>query len=247
MKPIVLIDLSGNFWPTFYATNSAADAYRQVLDLIDGYRQDYPRTAVCCEGKRPIRFDWFPEYKANRREKPEEASEALRAIINQASTWDIPVLSIDGYEADDVIATLARQAWMDDVHILSKDKDLAALVSENVKLITKRGLMGPAECFEKYGVSPSQIRDWIALVGDAADNVPGCPSCGPGRACDLLAKFGTLDAIRAATDEEILAVRGVGKKTLDSLRAWDPALAVKLVTLIDDAPVTIEQLWPLAA
>lgn len=244
MKPIVLIDLSGNFWPTFYATNSAADTYRQVIDLIDSYRDQYPRTAVCCEGKRPIRFDWYPEYKGTRREKPEEAKEALRGVIAQVSTWDIPVIAIDGYEADDVIATLARQAWMDDVHILSKDKDLAALVSENVKLITKTGLMGPGECYAKYGVSPSQIRDWLSLCGDASDNIPGCKGCGPARARDLLAKFGTLNAILAATDEQILAVPGVGTTTLKALRDWDPTLAVKLTTLLDDAPVTIEQLWP---
>ena len=254
MRPVVLIDLSGIFWRNFYATGSDVESYRTTIDQIDKYRKNNPRTAVCCEGKRPIRFEWYPEYKATRKEKPEAAVEALKSIREQVSTWDMPVLSVDSFEADDIIASLAVQAWMDDVLIISSDKDMAALLRDNVKMVTSAGFMGPAECKEKFGVWPEQMRDWLALVGDAADNIPGCPNTGPGRARDLLEKFGTLDAVLSAAradvpekENEVTKVRGVGKKTLDSLKTWDPALALKLVSLLTDAPVHLEKLWPYAA
>ena len=106
-----------------------------------------------------------------------------------------------------------------------------------------KSIIGVEECIQKFGVKPHQIRDFLALTGDVADNIPGCPSCGLMRARDLLLRFGSIKGIKAATDEEILSVRKVGLKTLTELRAWDPTLAVKLVTLLDDAPVVLEDLW----
>lgn len=254
VNSVVLVDLSGCFWRDFYGTKSDVEAYRTTIDRIDRYRHEHPRTAVCCEGRNVIRYQWFEHYKANRGDKPDEAKEALRSIITQVSTWDIPVLSIDGFEADDVIATLARQAWMDDVRILSSDKDLMCLLSANVKMVTTGGVIGPTECFEKTGVWPEQMRDWLALTGDVADNIPGCPNTGPGRARDMLQKFGDLESILAAAradvpekDNEVLKIKGVGPKTLHSLQEWDPALALKLVTLLDNAPVELDRLWPFAA
>jgi DNA polymerase I len=254
VKPVVLVDLSGCFWRDYYGTGSDVEAYRTTIDRIDRFRKDH-RTAVCCEGKNPIRFSWFPDYKATRKEKPEDAKAALKSIREQLETWEgVPVISCETFEADDTIATLAHQAWMDDVLIISSDKDLAALITENVKMQTSAGIMGIKECIEKFGVRPDQIRDWLALVGDAADNIPGCPNTGPGRARDLLQRFDTLDAVLAAAradvpekENEVLKVRGVGKKTLDSLKEWDPSLAIRLVTLLDNAPIELERLWPFAA
>jgi DNA polymerase-1 len=244
---ICLVDLSGIFWRNFYGCRSDIDAYQITLEQVEGYRERFERTAVCCDCGPLIRAEWYPDYKIQRGEKPQDAIDSLRAIEQQAATWDTPLIKLKGYEADDVIASLVDQAWLDDVVIISSDKDLYQLLSDSVRLITKNGEVGPAECVKKFGVRPDQIRDFLTLTGDASDNIPGCPGIGPGRARDLLVKFGTLEAVRAATDEELRTVRGMGDKTLVSLREWDPSLARRLVTLLTDAPVSLSELWKDAA
>lgn len=242
--PILLVDLSAEFWRNYHATKSGPQAYEFTLEHLTELVAQYPRMVICCEGKSPKRFAWFPGYKANRPPKPEDAKESLRQIIAELeATPGIPVLTCDGYEADDVIATLCLQAT-EPVHILSRDKDLYALLSQTVRMVIDDKLVGPAECVAKFGVRPDQIRDFLAIVGDASDNVPGCPGIGAKGAALLLQHFGALDAIKAAPVRDIEKMPGVGKKTLFSLREWDPALAVKLVTLMFDAPVQISELFP---
>lgn len=244
---ITLVDVSAEFWRAYFATRSDVDAYQITLERIQYYRDNCERTAVLCDGSNCIRYSYFPEYKAQRDPKPQDALDSLRSVKEQVASWGMPIIECEGYECDDLMATLVRQAWPEDVQLVVQDKDLYQLISETCWLVGKRGLVREAECIEKFGVRPDQMRDWLALVGDAADNIPGCPNTGPGRARDLLKRFGTIEGIRAATDEEIREVRGIGKKTLDSLRSWDPTLAVKLTTLLDDAPVKLEQIWPLVA
>lgn len=244
---IVLIDLGHVFWTSYFGTGSDVQAYEDTLERVEFYHQQYPRVALACEGRNLKRKEWFPGYKENRKPKPQDAIDSLVAIGQQIASWGVPVVAADGYEADDIIATLAKQAWIDEVGILSNDKDLYQLLTPTVKLITKRGPVGPSECVTKFGVRPDQMRDWLAMVGDGVDGVGattvGCPNCGPGRARDLLARFGSIEAIKALPDAELGKVRGVGPKTLESLRAWDPELALKLVTLLDYAPVQLETLW----
>lgn len=239
---LTLIDLGAEFWKNFYGSGSALTAYELTLDRINFYRTEFPQTVVCCDSPKSIRREWFPDYKSNRKPKPEDAVDSLNSVQQRVGDWGSAVVRCDGYEADDVIATLCTQAF-GDVQIIGSEKDLFCLISPTVRLVGKNGWIGDSECYEKFGVAPSQMPDWLALVGDAADAIPGCPSCGPGRASDLLERFGCLDAVLSATDDEILSVRGVGKKTLDSLRAWDPTLARKLVALMIDAPVSLEKLW----
>ena len=239
---ICLIDIGHNFWRNWYATKSPSDAYELTVDDVLKCKDDYERVAVCCDSHSK-RHEYYPEYKANREPKPEEALDSLRAMEEQVTSWSIPVLRCDGFEADDVIATLAGQAVFDDVRIHTTDKDLYQLIRPTVRLVTKRGEVSEAGCIEKFGVRPDQMRDWLALVGDTADNIPGCPQVGPGRARDLLCKFGTLEAIKAATADELSTVNKVGDKTIAAIQAWDPSLAVRLVTLLTDAPVELEKLW----
>lgn len=241
---LVLIDLGAEFWRAFYGSGSAVKAYEITLDRIDFYRREYPRTVVCADSPKSLRREWYPGYKANREAKPEDGIDSLRAIQARVLDWGVPVVQCDGYEADDVVASLAAQAWPEHVQIIGSEKDFFCLISDTVSLIGKNGPIGSNECIEKFGVAPSQMLDWLALVGDASDAIPGCPNCGPGRATDLLERFESIEGLRAATDAEILSVRGVGKKTLASLREWDPTLALKLVRLLDDAPVSLEELWP---
>jgi DNA polymerase-1 len=240
---ICLVDVSGTFWRNYFGSRSDLDAYQLTLEACESYRRRFRRTAICCDCGPLLRAEWEPSYKANRDEKPQDAIDSLRAIEQQAATWDTPLLKVRGYEADDLLASIVAQAWLDEVVIVSSDKDLYQLLSESVRMITKNGEIGPEGCVAKFGVKPEQMRDFLALAGDASDNVAGCPGIGPGRARDLLVKFGTLDAVKAATDEELGEVRGMGEKTIASLRAWDPTMAVKLVTLIRSAPVNLEELW----
>lgn len=242
--PILLVDLSALFYRYWHSTKSGPQAYEFTIEHLTELVGKYPRMVICCEGKRPIRFEWFPEYKANREAKPEAVKESLLQIIAELrDTPGVPVISIDHLEADDVIATLATQST-EPVHILSRDKDLYALLSPLVSMILDGKIIGPAECVAKFGVRPDQIRDFLALTGDATDNIPGCPNCGAGRAASLLKQFGTIDGIKSAPVREIEKIRGIGKVTLFSLREWDPSLAVKLTTLIYDAPINITQLFP---
>ena len=240
---ICLFDLSADFWRNYYATGSGVDAYALTLERVEWFRDQYMRTAICCDAPRCQRYDWYSEYKANRREKPQDAIDSLKAIKQQLETWDTPVILCDGFEADDVIASVVDQAWLDEIRIVGQDKDLYQLLSDAVKMVTKNGEIGPADCEKKFGVKPEQMRDYLALCGDVADNVPGADNVGPGRARDLLQRFGSIKGIMAAFEEELLSVRGVGKTTLASLRAWDPSMAVRLVTLMRDAPVDVQKLW----
>lgn len=240
---IALIDLGAEFWKNYFGSRSALSGYELTLEKIDWYRRHGERVVVCCDSPKSKRREWCESYKSNRPPKPQDAIEALVAVQDRARDWGLPVVQCDGYEADDVVATLAGQAWPEECHIIGSEKDFFCLISETVRLVGKNGFIGSNECMEKFGVLPNQMLDWLALVGDAADAIPGCPNCGPGRATDLLTRFETLDALRAAGDDDILSVRGVGQKTLTSLREWDPTLTLKLVRLLDDAPVQLDALW----
>lgn len=240
---IVLWDFGHVFWRNFYATRSNMDAYTLTIDKAREHCDAHDRVAICCDAPPLLRKQRYPEYKSNRDEKPVEALDSLRAAEEQIASWRVPVVRAEGHEADDVIATLVRQA-NEPVRIVSNDKDLYSLIGESVTMVRPDGIIVDGDaCKMKFGVVPAQMPDYLALVGDTADNIPGCPGVGPGRARDLLVRFGAIDAVMAATDEELLAVRGVGKKTLDGLRSWDPALARELVMLRIDVPVDLEGLW----
>lgn len=242
---ICLFDLGGCFWSNWFASLSGADSYELTLTAIVECFERYSTLAVCCDS-RSKRYDWYPEYKATRQEKPQEAIDALRRVEDACRDLGFNVLKFDGYEADDVMATLATQAVAQGMRadMITGDKDLAQCIAPGVRMIAKGE---EVNCVAKYGVNPDQIRDWLALVGDAADNIPGCPGVGPGKAAALLAEFGTLEAARAATDAQLANLktnnrRVIGDKLIETFRAWEPELAVKLVTVLTDAPVSIADL-----
>lgn len=236
---LALVDLSGLFWPCYYAGNDGPGAYDVARDQVLGIWHSYPRTIVCCEGRRPFRFDLDPEYKANRPPKPDDARESLAALIGEICDLGIPLVSLDGYEADDLIATFATQA-SEPVLIVSQDKDLYQLLTPTVSMCVNGVVVGPEACLSKFGVEPHQLRDYLAICGDSADNVKGCPGIGGKGATKLLQRFGTLEAARAASDKDL----DLGPKTLAKFRAWDPTLAVKLVSLVCNAPIHIEEILP---
>jgi hypothetical protein len=236
---IQLVDLSALYWPCYFVNGDAPGAFDVALAQVQGIFAANHRTIVCCEGRNPFRYEMEQNYKANRPPRPDAAREALAALIGEICDLGIPLVSVDRMEADDTIATLATQAT-EPVQIIGQDKDLMQLLSPTVSMVINGVMCGPDHCIEKFGVRPDQLRDYLAICGDSSDNIKGCPGIGGKGAARLLQRFGTLEAARAAADEEL----ELGPKTLAKFRAWDPTLAVKLVSLLTTAPITIQEILP---
>ena len=150
-------------------------------------------------GKKTLRHKIYPEYKANRPPPPDDLIPQFALVREAAQALNIDVLEREGYEADDIIATLAEisKVKKEEVLIVSSDKDLMQLVNGHVKMYDaiRSRLIGSKEVEEKYGVVPEKIRDLLALVGDTSDNIPGVPGIGPKTAAELLNRFGDLDSV----------------------------------------------------
>ena len=156
-------------------------------------------------GKKNFRHEIYKEYKANRPEAPEDLRPQFPLVRDAARALNIHVLEQDGYEADDVIATLAKKAIenKDEVLIVSSDKDLMQLVNEHIKMYDaiRSKIIGPKEVQEKWGVPPKLMRDMLAMVGDSSDNIPGLPGIGPKTAAALLQEFGSWKNIYDAASQ----------------------------------------------
>src|SRR6185436_562244 len=170
-----------------------------LIDLLN--KQKPSHMAVCFDTHAPTeRHTDFAEYKANRQETPEDISAAVPDIMRIIEGFNIPIIAIDGYEADDVIGTLSKQAEKAgyEVFMVTPDKDYGQLVSDSIK-IYKPGyqggdveIMGPKEVCEKWCIqSVGQVIDILGLMGDAVDNIPGIPGVGQKTACKLLTEYGT--------------------------------------------------------
>ncbi len=220
--------------------------YEDTLDKIDWYRRECPRFIVCADSPRSIRKEKHPTYKAQRKEKPKPAVEALEGVIARVRAWGLPLVMVDGWEADDVIATLTRQAWPESVNIIGTEKDFFVLIEDGrVQLVGKQGAIDSAACYDKFGVAPCQMSDWLALVGDASDGIEGCEGWGPARATALLERYDTLD-------EALLSVRrgelspgvlpGVGAKTIVYLSQWVPTTARELLAMNDRLEIDLVEI-----
>ena len=197
--------------------------------LINEYDPDYFAVVFDAKGKS-FRNDIYPEYKAHRPPVPEELSCQIEPLFEIIRAEGFPLLTIDNVEADDVIATLAKEGEARDykVVISTGDKDLAQIVDDNIHLINTmtNTLYDPAGVKDKFGVPPERIVDYLALVGDSVDNVPGIPKVGPKTAVKWLSEYGTLDNIIEHADE----IKGkVGEYLRANLEQLE--LSRKLVTL----------------
>ncbi len=197
-------------------------------------------------GRQSFRTELYPQYKAHRPDPPEELTVQMpyfRQIV-QGLNW--PVLAISGVEADDVIATLAKQAlakgW--EVVIYSADKDLMQLVSPGISMIDalQQRIYSPEEVHKKLGVGPAQVGDYLALLGDTSDNIPGIPGVGGKTAAKLLEDYGSLDAMIAA--DPTVSRAKVKKPFSDPETLATLRISRQLVSLKDDVelPVDIEDL-----
>lgn len=239
---VTLYDLSAEFWRNALGGKNPIQGYELTLDRL---RDMSGRIIVCCDSPRSVRKEKVATYKANRPPKPPEAIDALRAVENRISDRGIPIALVDGWEADDVIATLCAQAWPEKASITGAEKDYYALLAQDhVTLYGPKGRVVASDCEAKFGVQPWQMTDWLALAGDPSDGVPGCPGVGPGRATDLLCRFATIPNIKRASRLDLEAVRGIGKNTVFSIQEWDPTESLDLVTLRSDLPIRLVDLLP---
>lgn len=197
---------------------------------------------VAFDHGKTFRDEAFPAYKAQREATPEDIRASVPIIKDIISAMNIPVLQADGFEADDVIGTLATKAGLAGVptYMLTPDKDYGQLVRDNVFIFRPRHgggyeTMGPAEVNEKYGLtSPSQVIDLLALMGDSADNFPGCPGVGPKTAAKLIAEFRSIDSLLANTDRIKGKLREKVEAAVDDIR-----MSRFLATIRTDVPMEL--------
>ncbi len=222
---------------TFGFTNS-------VVKILREEKPDF--IAVAFDTKEPtFRHDKYAEYKANREQMPDDLVAQLPRIQEAVEALRLTSFAIEGFEADDIIATLARQAERDgvDVWIVSPDKDLCQLVNEHVRIYNaKKGLDAPERLDrdgvkERLGVYPEQVVDFLALTGDSSDNVPGIPGVGPKTAISLLEQFSSLENILKHTSE--IAAKGMREKV--EAGADSAILSKELVTIHTEAPVSFDR------
>ena len=227
--PLVLVDGSSYLFRAFHAlpplkTRSGQDtgAIKGVINMIRSLIKQYPDSniAVVFDAKgKTFRNDMFEQYKANRPPMPDELRTQIEPIHAIIRAMGLPLLVIDGVEADDVIGTLARQAWEQKIPTLisTGDKDMAQLVNEHVTLLNTMTseTLDVAGVEQKFGLPPEHIVEYLALMGDKVDNIPGIPGVGPKTAVKWLKEFGSLEALMARADE----VGGkIGEKLRDNLQ-----------------------------
>ncbi|WP_051640878.1 DNA polymerase I [Thiomicrorhabdus sp. Milos-T2] len=210
-SPFILVDGSSYLFRAFHAmpplTNGkgqATGAIFGVINMLGKLIEQYQpkKMAVIFDAKgKTFRHEMYDEYKAHRPPMPDELRSQIEPIHEIVKALGLPLLVIDGVEADDVMGTFAQQATeaKHDTLISTGDKDLAQLVNEHVTLINTMNdtLSTPESVVEKFGVRPDQIIDYLALVGDSADNIPGIPKCGPKTAVKWLTSFGNIDNLIA--------------------------------------------------
>ena len=249
MSKLLLVDGSSYLYRAFHALpdlrNRAGEPTGAVYGVINMLRRleadhsaEFRAVVFDAKGKT-FRDDWYPQYKAQRPPMPDDLAaqiEPLHACI-RALGW--PILMVDGVEADDVIGTLARQASAQqmDCVVSTGDKDLAQLVNAHVRLVNTMSneVLDHAGVLAKFGVPPERIVDYLALVGDTVDNVPGVDKVGPKTAVKWLAQYGSLDAIVEHAAEIKGAVGDNLRRHLDFL-----PLGRKLVTVACDLDLPVK-------
>lgn len=245
-KTLVLVDGSSYLFRAYHAlpllTNSKGEYTNAILGvtnmlkkLVETYPEAYFGVIFDAPGKT-FRNDMYPEYKANRASMPDELREQIKPLHQLIKAMGLPLVMEPGVEADDVIGTLAKQAEEEDLNVVisTGDKDIAQLVTNKTSLINTMNNQWLDEegVKEKFGVSPDMIIDYLALMGDTSDNIPGVPKVGPKTAAKWLNAYGSLDEIIARADE----VKGkVGESLRDHLDAIP--LSKELVTIKCDVPL----------
>ncbi|HEY0915314.1 MAG TPA: DNA polymerase I [Solimonas sp.] len=247
-KPLILIDGSSWLFRAFHAlppltapdgqpTGAVYGMGNMLRRLMKDYAPEYLCVVFDPRGD-VFRNEIFPEYKANRSETPEDLLSQFPLVSEMLRAMGLPVLTVERYEADDVIGTLTKQSCAAgrDVLIVTSDKDMAQLVNDCVHLLDtmKNVRMDPAGVVEKFGVPAERIVDYLTLMGDTVDNIPGVPSVGPKTAAKWINEYGSLDQIIAQADK-------VGGKVGEKLREALPKLPLsrELATIHCEVPLPV--------
>lgn len=256
MKKLYLLDAYALIFRAYYAlirsprinskgeNTSAVFGFVNTLEeLLNKEQPDYIAVAFDPSGKT-FRHEAYPEYKAQREATPEDIRRSVPVIKELLRAYRIPLLEVEGFEADDVIGTaalLAAEAGVE-VRMMTPDKDYAQLVRPQVFMCrpghgsSPMEVLGPAEVCAKYGLEhPSQVIDLLGLMGDTADNIPGCPGVGEKTAAKLIQQFGSIEALLSRTDELKGALR---KKVEDN--AGQIRFSRFLATIRTDVPLTLD-------
>src|SRR5919112_4310603 len=252
---VYLIDGYSLLYRAFYAlpqsittssglpTNALYGFTSMVLKLLDSEEEEVGIGVVWDGGLPAFRMEIFPEYKANRSSMPEELRVQLDHLDEILEAMNIPAIRAEGFEADDVLATLSRRIPEDvELKIVTGDQDAMQLVDGKVKVLrTTRGVSetkeyGREEVIEEYGVTPEQIPDYKALVGDPSDNIPGVKGIGPKGAANLLEEFGTVEHLY----ENLDGVKAKGTRAKLEEGRESAFVSLELARMRFDAPVDFD-------
>jgi DNA polymerase-1 len=248
-RVLTLIDASGFVFRAYHAlpplstskgvsTHAVLGFTRMLLKLMRERKPTHLALAFDKDSRRG-RLAIDPTYKANREAPPPDLSSQFELIRQVAAALDVPIIEYAGWEADDVIATLTRLAVAQgyEVEIIASDKDFFQIVEPRVRMWdpAKEAPLGEAEALARYGVPPRQMRDYLALVGDAIDNVAKVPGVGPKTAVELLNQFGSIEVMLTRLDEvKKPKVREALKNNGETL-----ARARALIAFRDDLPIEV--------
>lgn len=253
MSKLFLIDAYALIYRSYYAfiraprinskglNTSAIMGFCNTLNEVLN-KEKPTHIGVAFDHGKTFRHDAFPEYKAQREETPEDIKLSVPIIKDVLAAMNIPILQVDGFEADDVIGTLATKAGAEGVetYMLTPDKDYGQLVRSNVFMYKPRhgggyDIIGESEIEEKYGIpTPAQVIDLLALMGDSADNFPGCPGVGEKTAMKLINQFGNIDNMLSHTDELKGKMREKVENAVDDIK-----MSKFLATIRTDVPIEL--------
>jgi DNA polymerase I len=248
MPKLVLVDGSSYLYRAFHALpdlrtsrGEPTGAIRGVISmlrrLIEDGKPDYFAVVFDAPGKT-FRDDWYPEYKANRSPMPDALVAQIAPLHELIRVHGWPILMVEGVEADDVIGTLARQAELQgmDTLISTGDKDLAQLITPHVTLVNTMSneRLDMTTVMDKFSVRADQLLDYLSLIGDSVDNVPGVPKVGPKTAAKWLAEHGTLDNVIANADK----IGGAVGESLRNALSWLPQ-GKRLLTVKTDCTLPL--------
>lgn len=246
MKTLLLVDGSSYLYRAFHAMpdlrnrqNEPTGAIQGVLNMLRRLHKEYPADYSACvfdaKGKT-FRDDIYPEYKANRASMPDDLRAQVEPLHEAIKAMGWPLIMEEGVEADDVIGALAKQAEREGIRVIisTGDKDIAQLVNEHVTIVNTMSneVLDIAGVTNKFGLPPERIIDYLTLIGDTSDNVPGVEKVGPKTAVKWLSQYGTLDNIVAHADE----ITGVVGENLRKALPWIPT-ARELITIRCDVGI----------
>lgn len=244
MKSLTIIDTFGFFFRLYYAMSGLKNKEGKPSGMVHGFanfihnlKNDFPSDYIVFaldSGGKTFRSDIDPNYKANRVSPPDDLKAQLPVCIEMIEKMGLCSLRLEGYEADDIIASFVKNNKDKEleIHVVTHDKDLYQLIGSNVSIYSpaKKELYDRAGCYEKYGVYPEQVRDFLALCGDTADNIPGVKGIGEKGAKKLLDEFGSIENLY----ENLSQVRNERTKNMLFESKENAFISKRLATLYDE-------------